>query len=295
MTQPETRGRVDGLVLCGGRSSRMGTDKAWLELRGVPLVVRAVRRLQRMVDQVVVVARPGQALPPLPAGVTRVDDDVPDQGPLGGLAPGLRTVTAPLAFVTTCDAPLLQRPFVEGMVRAAEGFDAAVGTAEGYTQPLAAVYARAVADTVATFLEEGGRRPAHLLERVRTHALDEATLRRFDPDLLSLRGCNTPEAFEALRSELDHLDPPAQVTVELYEMARRIAGTASVEVRGHTVRQALRALETELPALTPSVVKDGLPAATWRVAVDGRRFLDDLDAPLFYGEHLVLVSALAGG
>ena len=238
---------------------------------------------------------PGQALPPLPAGVRRVDDDVPDQGPLGGLAPGLRTVTAPLAFVTTCDAPLLQRPFVEGMVRAAEGFDAAVGRAEGYTQPLAAVYARAIADTVAAFLAEGGRRPAHLLDRVQTHALDEAELRGFDPDLLSLRGCNTPEAFEALRREIDRLDPPARVTVELYEMARRIAGTSSVEVRGHTVREALRALETEVPTLAPSVVQDGLPTSTWRVAVDGRRFLEDLEAPLFDGEHLVLVSALAGG
>src|SRR5262245_12938417 len=95
--------RRGAVVLCGGRSSRMGRDKASLPFGPETLLQRAVRIGSAAVEDVVVVARSGQELPPLPPHVRLAFDDVEDQGPLGGLGPGLRASRAEAAFTTSCD------------------------------------------------------------------------------------------------------------------------------------------------------------------------------------------------
>src|SRR5262245_46114604 len=81
--------RVGGVVLCGGQSSRMGRPKAWLPIGGETMLGRVVRLLGEVVSPLVVVAAPGQELPPLPPGVTVVRDPERGRGPLQGLAAGL--------------------------------------------------------------------------------------------------------------------------------------------------------------------------------------------------------------
>src|SRR6185312_9226654 len=110
-----------GIVLAGGRSSRMGTPKATLEWHGSTLLRRVVGIVARAVDGPVVVVRaPGQALPALPAGVDVVEDAREGRGPLQGLAAGLAAVRAdaPVAFVSSTDVPLLHPRFVRRVVAA---------------------------------------------------------------------------------------------------------------------------------------------------------------------------------
>lgn len=85
------------------------------------------------------------------------------------------------------------------------------------------------------------------------------------------------------------------ITIELYEMARRLAGVAEVHLEAGTLRQALAALARVHPALTPDVIVGDELAATWRAGLDGRAWLTDPDHPLAPGDRLVLVSAIAGG
>src|SRR5262249_57842743 len=85
----ETMLKVAGIVLCGGRSSRMGRPKAWLAFGDELMLQRVVRVLREVVDPVVVVAAPGQDVPPLPDTVEIVRDEVEGRGPLQGLAAGL--------------------------------------------------------------------------------------------------------------------------------------------------------------------------------------------------------------
>ena len=109
---------VAGIVLCGGRSSRMGTPKAWLPFGGELMLPRVVRILGEAVGPVVVVAAPGQDVPPLPAGVRIVRDDVEGRGPLGGLAAGLAALegVADAVYLSSCDVPLLTPAFVARVV-----------------------------------------------------------------------------------------------------------------------------------------------------------------------------------
>ena len=105
---------VGGIVLCGGRSSRMGRPKAWLPVGGEVMLQRVVRVLREVVDPVVVVAAPGQDVPPLPDAVTIVRDEVEGRGPLAGLAAGLAALDgrADAAYLSACDVPFLSPAFV---------------------------------------------------------------------------------------------------------------------------------------------------------------------------------------
>src|SRR5438105_9533019 len=93
------------IILAGGRSSRMGEPKAWLDFGGEPLLARVVGRLREAFPEFVVVAAPGQELPEV--GAARVEDEHPGEGPLGGMIAGLRAVTRPLALVLSCDVPFV--------------------------------------------------------------------------------------------------------------------------------------------------------------------------------------------
>src|SRR5204863_5774531 len=108
--EPLTGGsRLGGIVLAGGRSTRMGRPKALLEWEGRTLVAHVAATLAGAAAPVVVVAAPGQELPPLPAGVEVARDARPDQGPLEGLAAGMRALErrADAAFVCGADMPFL--------------------------------------------------------------------------------------------------------------------------------------------------------------------------------------------
>ncbi|MEE8452340.1 MAG: molybdenum cofactor guanylyltransferase [Thermoguttaceae bacterium] len=191
--------RAGGIVLCGGKSRRMGRPKATLPFGDETMLQRMVRLLGEAVEPVVVVAAVGQALPELPRSVDVVRDRHEDRGPLEGLAVGLRAIAdrAEAAFVTTCDAPLLLPAFVRRMVEMSAGHTIAVPHIDGYDEPLAAVYRMAVLPHVDALLAADRRRPVDLFDLVPTRRVTAEELRRIDPQLRSLKNVNTPEDYRA--------------------------------------------------------------------------------------------------
>src|SRR5829696_7187757 len=172
-----------GIVLAGGRSSRMGTPKAWLDWHGSTLLRRSCGIVARGAGGPVVVVRaPGQELPPLPDGVRVVEDAREGKGPLQGLLAGLRAVDG----------------------------DVAVPHLAGFRQPLAAAYRTALAPLVAELVDEDRMKPAFLFERCATRWLEEL------PHAESVRNLNTREDYEAALGE-----PPPLVHVRCYGPLRR--------------------------------------------------------------------------
>ncbi len=269
----------------------MGRDKATLPFGDEVMLQRVVRLLRPLVDETVVVARPGQALPPLDADVRVARDEVLDQGPLGGILPGLNASTAEAAYVTGCDVPFLQVEVVDLLFRQLGTHDVAVAEAGGFLHPMTSVVRPAVGNVIVELLAGTERRPLHLYERVKTIRVPEEALRTVDPTLATLENLNTEEAYQAA---LGRPDAPL-VRIELYETARALAATDGIDVRARTLGEALDRLGRHCPALEGEVVSRGRPTTTWRASVNAGVFSDDPLTPLRDGDAVVLVSALAGG
>ncbi|HEX4588477.1 MAG TPA: molybdenum cofactor guanylyltransferase [Gemmataceae bacterium] len=190
--------RFAGIVLCGGKSSRMGQAKAWLPFGGEFMLPRVVRLLSEVVSPIIVVSSPGQELPPLPADTVVAHDPQPDLGPLQGLAAGLRAVNgAHAAYVSSCDVPLLLPAFVRRMIDLLGDFDAAIPDVAGRLHPLAAVYQIQAAAVAERLLSTGERRLTSLSALLRTRIVPAAELADADPDFFSLRNVNTPADLAA--------------------------------------------------------------------------------------------------
>jgi len=185
------------LVLCGGHSTRMGAPKALLPFGDELMLQRVVRLVSAAVSDVVVVARPGQELPELPKMVRVTHDEILDQGPLGGIAPGLKVTRADAVYVTGCDVPFLNTKIVDLLFDQLVANDVAVCEAEGFTHPLAAVYRASVLPVIEKVLAKERRRPVYLFDEVPTVRVGEEALRAVDPKLDTLSNLNTPEAYEA--------------------------------------------------------------------------------------------------
>lgn len=209
-SEPERNARTDlrmasagGIVLCGGQSKRMGRPKAWLPFAGEIMLARVVRLLGEACNPIVVVAAPGQEVPPLPATVCVVRDEERGRGPLQGLAAGLGALQgfAEAAYLSSCDVPFLRPAFVRRLIDLLGDHAVCVPHVGDFHHPLAAVYRLEVQQTVTHLLAQNRLRPYFLFEAVPTRIVEAAELADVDPTFLTLRNLNTPEDYAAALKE----------------------------------------------------------------------------------------------
>jgi molybdopterin-guanine dinucleotide biosynthesis protein A len=194
------------IILCGGKSSRMGRDKATLPFGPELMLQRIVRLLSEEVDSsaIVVVSAKGQILPPLPPEIRVVCDENPSRGPLEGLAAGLKAMpdNVDAVYATSCDVPLMATGFVRTMFNHLGSHEIAVPVERQFHHPLAAVYRPRVLAVVQQLLAANKLRPRFLFDEVDTMEVDVESLREFDPTLSTLMNLNHPEDYEKALQQL---------------------------------------------------------------------------------------------
>lgn len=188
---------VEGFILAGGASSRMGADKAHLRLGGRTLVERAAAALGGVTSKVSVVSsKPGAAAFGLPV----VPDLLEGRGALGGLHAALSHATSEWAMILSCDLPFVTAALCGrlGSLRG-PGTDAVAPLQpDGRPQPLCALYARGACLHVAVeLLRADELRPRALLSRVRTRWVTPAEVAGLPGSEHFFRNLNTPEDFAA--------------------------------------------------------------------------------------------------
>lgn len=183
-------------MLCGGKSTRMGTPKALLPFGDETMLQRVVRLLGEVVAPIVAVAAVDQVLPELPPDVIVTRDEHEGRGPLEGLRAGLKALPPHVeaAYVTSCDVPLLVPAFVRQMLTLAEGYDIAVMEIDGFPHPLSAVYRHTTLPHVEALLSANRLRPAFLFDAVKTRRVQPEEMTA-DPELHTLQNLNTPEDY----------------------------------------------------------------------------------------------------
>jgi molybdopterin-guanine dinucleotide biosynthesis protein A len=191
---------VTAFVLAGGQSSRMGREKAMLELGGRTLLERALELALTVAAEAMVVGSRGEF-----ERYGRVLEDVyPEQGPLGGIHAALWASPTDLNLILAVDTPFLEARFLEFLVAQARESGAVVTlprTADGF-HPLAAVYRRAFREVAEQALAEGRNKIDALFAEVEIRVLEEAELRQLAFAPAIFENLNTQEDLERARRRL---------------------------------------------------------------------------------------------
>lgn len=182
---------LTAIILAGGKSRRMGTDKALLPYKGVSMLEHIVRQLRPHCGEILVSAAfPGQYEAP---GVHVVADEVLGEGPLRGIASCLVASRNDVNFVIACDSPEVDVPLMKALVQAVSGHDCATPRREnGNHEPLFAAYRKTALPRMQELLEAGTRTVHALLDVCDTVSVPAASN--------GIVNVNTPADYEALRN-----------------------------------------------------------------------------------------------
>jgi molybdopterin-guanine dinucleotide biosynthesis protein A len=195
---------VTGAVMAGGRSSRLGRDKALLEIEGETLLARTVRLLSSLCDEVIVVGPPERSS--VVPQVRVVPDERPGIGPLGGIATALRAARHDAVLVVATDLPLLNPVLLQHLLRnqihGLPPTDVFIPRVEGRTQQLHAIYSRRCLAIIDEQIVRGDFKIDRFFSRVSTQVIGEAEIRHYDPELHSFRNINTEDDWQAVQAIL---------------------------------------------------------------------------------------------
>jgi molybdopterin-guanine dinucleotide biosynthesis protein A len=188
-------------ILAGGRSIRMGRDKALLPVGGRRMIEGIVEALRPLFPEIVIIADLRTAYGDLGAPVS--PDRIPDKGPLGGLYTALSESGHPYTFCIACDMPFVDPGVVAYLTDRAEGSDVVVPWSAAGFEPLHAVYAKRCLPSIEAMLAEDRLKVESLFSRVRVRRVPTEELRRLDPELRCFCNVNTPEELRAAARWLD--------------------------------------------------------------------------------------------
>jgi len=190
---------IAAFILAGGRSSRMGADKAFLELAGKPLIVRAVEVAREAVTEVKIVGDPQKfaAFGPV------IEDVYRDRGPLGGIHAALTGSATEWNLILAVDLPFVPTHFLKYLLMRAEssGATVTVPSVGGYFQPLCAVYSKAFLFYAEHALSAGKNKIDQLFREVTLCSVSEEDLTANGFDASIFRNLNTPEEWQAAKRD----------------------------------------------------------------------------------------------
>jgi molybdopterin-guanine dinucleotide biosynthesis protein A len=207
--------RASGIILAGGQSRRMGRDKAFLSVGGVPLIERVIGALTRITSDLILVTNAPEEYAHLGTRLTR--DWIPGTGPLGGIYSGLRMAENPLAIAVSCDLPFLDPDLLRYQLALAEQFDVVIPSVPDPSKPpaprgrqptakdtdlhpLHAVYSKNCLEPMRVRIAAGDFRLIGFHDAVRVRVVTQEEVDRFDPQHQSFFNVNTPEDLEFAES-----------------------------------------------------------------------------------------------
>jgi len=276
---------LNGLVLAGGRSTRMQRDKAALEYTpGVTQLDAAMRLLEGRVARAFISMRADQASDAARAKYPAIVDRGDVEGPIAGISAALTEHPDTAWLVLACDLPFLDAGTLDFLIAARDPARAATAfrsSHDGLPEPLCAIYEPRALDAVRAHIAAGKNCPRKFLINADTKLLDQ-------PDPRALDNVNTVAEYgHAMESLVPNDSPARDIRVQYYALLREQAGRSAetVSTRSRTPRE----LYTELRARYPFT----LPPEMLRVAINAE--FGDWAQPLRAGDAVVFIPPVAGG
>lgn len=192
---------MTSIVLAGGKSLRLGREKALEEIAGRSLIERVIERLSLLGNEIIVVTSSSDQLPDL--GVKRVIDSYPGKGNLVGIYSGLKEVASSHSLVVGCDMPFLNIDLLRYIMELSPGFDVVIPRVDEGVEPLHAVYSKNCLAPIEVYLRGGRLKIFDLLPELKVLYVDNAEIERFDPRHLSFFNINSEADLERARILLE--------------------------------------------------------------------------------------------
>lgn len=195
---------MTGIILSGGKSLRMGENKAFIEIEGVPIIQRIYTLFKELFHEVIIVTNQIELFKKFDSKI--YSDLLPDKGALGGLYTGLFFSNFHYSFCVACDMPFLNKSLVQYLIKRIGDEDVIVPRTKDGLQPLHAIYSKNCLDPIKEIIEQGKFKIIDIYHRVQVNIIEEADFISLDPFRESFINVNTPkELLSILRVKESNL------------------------------------------------------------------------------------------
>ena len=273
-----------GLVLAGGRSSRMQRDKAVLTYHGRTQLEWAMDLITPFVERAFVSVRPDQQSDPVRAKFAQIVDTAENLGPIAGIMAAQAAHPDAAWLVLACDLPFLDAATLKHLIWARQEDKPATAyrsSHDGLPEPLCAIYEPASRESIASYVATSGKNcPRKFLIRSEAHLIEE-------PNPRALDNVNTPEEYGSAMTSFSSNAASKKIRVQYFALLREQAGRSdeSLTTTANTPRDLYEELRKRYPfSLAPEML---------RVAVNTE--FGDWSQPLADGDAVVFIPPVAGG
>ena len=188
----DIQNKITGIILAGGKNSRMGVDKAFLEIDGMRIIDKTIAIYRELFSEIIIVTNDPLAYLEF-ADAAVVTDIYKAKGPLGGIYTGLFYSKNNYAFVSACDMPFLNKDFIGHLISQTGKYDVIVPELTNGFQPLQAIYSRQCLPAIKRLLLLDKLKITGFYRDMRVLTIPENQIRPFDADNRLFQNLNTPE------------------------------------------------------------------------------------------------------
>lgn len=188
---------MTGAILAGGKGTRMGANKAFLEIGGRPLIEAVLEKVEGIFDKLFIVANESHLYEYLK--IELFQDLIPNKGSLGGIYTALNKASSPQTFCIACDMPFIEPAFIRYMMEGASNYEVVIPRSPDGLEPLHAIYSKSCLPYVERLLGVGDLKILHFFPEVRVKTLEREEIEPFDPYGMLFFNINTPEDLERAR------------------------------------------------------------------------------------------------
>lgn len=187
---------LTGIILSGGKSIRMGENKAFIEIEGIPIIHRIHNLLEKLFDEVIIVTNQKDLLSNLPAKI--YTDLIPDRGVLGGLYTGIFFSSFQYSFCVACDMPFLKESVIKYLINKIKENDVVVPKTKDGLHPLHAIYSKNCLEPIKKIIGQGKYKIVDFYAMVKVKIIEENEFLSLDPLKESFINVNTPEELHLI-------------------------------------------------------------------------------------------------
>lgn len=192
--------KVTAVILAGGKSSRFGSDKAFITIAGTPLIKRHLKLLRNIFSKIIIVTN--QPHKYRFKNVKIVQDVIKDSGPLAGIYSGLLSSASFYNFIMACDMPFINKALIRYMIGHKDNYDVIIPKIGNKFHPLFGVYSKNCIPAIEEMLKDARLKVSNIFPRVNTHFILKKAIKKIDENLFSLVNINTKKDLTRVKKRI---------------------------------------------------------------------------------------------